>query len=464
VNGIGSLIGSHSVNAEDVLSAPAGIAEVRWVLLGASPRRALRAALQGLLEEGAVLRACRVRRAKFKPGRKLTVHYDAWVRSGGTDLRRSVVAVWDRGEGGIHLDPRASALEGEAVAAGLAAPFRGLFARLPGWNVSVLVSPLDPRFPQLIRLSDPRHVAAMLAGPLSQASGVGYRISTIRYRPGERHVLRYEPSAAPVAPTRAVFAKLSRSDADVARAFRVATRVADRLDASGGETRALRPLAAVPEDGVILFPEVSGRPLSELLCRHDGVTWHLQRAGRALRALHSGPASLAGALDGRDFATEVEAVRRASEHICALLPRTGAVITHTLERARSAYDRLPPEAPTFTHGDFKADHLWVSGGGLTVLDFGSCAIGDPALDVGKFLADLRWWSSLSGRGSASVRGAFLESYGAEGSEARLLRARVYEALFLVVFAAHRVPLYHPGWAERTARLVQHAGALLGQLP
>ena len=456
------LVGSLSVHAEDVLSARAGIGEVRWALLGASPRRALRGALQGLLAAGAVLRACRVRRAKFKPGRKLTVHYDAWVRSGGTDLERSVVAIWDRAEGGIHLDPQARALEAEAVAEGLAAPFRGLFARLPGWNVSVLVSPLDPRFPQLIRLSNPRHVAAMLARPLSQASAAGYRIRTIRYRPGERHVLRYEPSPAPVASTRAVFAKLSRRDADVARAFRVATGVADRLDACGGGTRALRPLAAVTEDGVILFPEVSGRPLSELLCRHDGVTWHLQIAGRALRALHSGPASLAGALDGRDFATEVEAVKRASEHISALLPQTGAVITDTLERARSVYERLPPEAPTFTHGDFKADHLWASGGGLTVLDFGSCAIGDPALDVGKFLADLRWWSSLSGRGSASVRGAFLESYRAE--EARLLRARVYEVLFLVVLAAHRVPLYHPGWAERTARLVQQAAALLGALP
>jgi len=30
------------------------------------------------------------------------------------------------------------------------------------------------------------------------------------------------------------------------------------------------------------------------------------------------------------------------------------VITDTLERARSVYDRLSPEAPTFTHGDFKA--------------------------------------------------------------------------------------------------------------
>ena len=462
MNVAGSLVGSLSARAEDVLSARAGVAEVRWALLGASPRKAVRGALQGLLEEGAVLRACRVRRAKFKPGRKLTVQYDAWVRSGGTDLERSVVAVWDRGEGGIHLDPQARALEAEAVAEGLGAPFRGLCARLHGWNVSVMVSPLDPRLPQLIRLSNPRHVAAMLAGPLSQASAAGYRIRTIRYRPGERHVLRYEPSPAPGAPTRAVFAKLSRREADVARAFRVATGVADRLDACGGGTRALRPLAAVAEDGVILFPEVAGRPLSELLCRHDGVTWHLQMAGRALRALHSAPASLAGALDGIDFATEVEAVRRASEHICALLPQTGAVITGTLERARSVYERLPPEAPTFTHGDFKGDHLWVSGGGLTVLDFGSCAIGDPALDVGKFLADLRWWSSLSGRGSASVRGAFLESYRAE--EARLLRARVYEVLFLVVLAAHRVPLYHPGWAERTVRLVQQAAALLGALP
>src|SRR5207249_10857527 len=191
---------------------------------------------------------------KLKPGRKLTVHYDAWVRAGGTEIKRPVVAVWDRGDGRIDRDPRAAALEAQAVADGLAAPFRGLFARLPAWNASVQVSPLDARLPQLVHLSDPRHVAAMLAGRLPQASGVGYRISTIRYRPGERHVLRYEPSAAPVAPTRAVFAKLSRSDADVARAFRVATRVADRPDASGGETRALRPLAAVPEDGVILFP------------------------------------------------------------------------------------------------------------------------------------------------------------------------------------------------------------------
>ena len=454
--------GNPGRRAGDVLSARAGLSEVRWALVGAAPRRAVRGALQGLLQDGAELRACWLRRVKLKPGRKLTVHYDAWVRAGGTEIKRPVVAVWDRGDGRIDRDPRAAALEAQAVADGLAAPFRGLFARLPAWNASVQVSPLDARLPQLVHLSDPRHVAAMLAGRLPQASGVGYRISTIRYRPGERHVLRYEPVPARVAP--AVFAKLSRREADVARAFRVYTGVADQLDAVGGGTRAVRPLGALADDGVILFPAVAGRPLSTLLrLRDHGVSRHLQQAARALRTLHSAPAALAEAVAAPDFAAEVEGVARASEHICTLLPRTGAVITATLERARAVHDRLPREVPTFTHGDFKADHVWVSRGGLTLLDFGSCGIGDPARDVGKFLADLRWWSAVSGRGSASARAAFRAAYGAEGSEARLLRAHVYEALFLLVFAAHRVPLYHPGWAQRSARLVQRAGAVLDAL-
>src|SRR5439155_942274 len=319
--------GNPGRRAGDVLSARAGLSEVRWALVGAAPRRAVRGALQGLLQDGAELRACRLRRVKLKPGRKLTVHYDAWVRAGGTEIKRPVVAVWDRGDGRIDRDPRAAALEAQAV---------------------------------------------------------------------------------------------------------------------GGGTRAVRPLGALADDGVILFPAVAGRPLSTLLrLRDHGVSRHLQQAARALRTLHSAPAALAEAVAAPDFAAEVEGVARASEHICTLLPRTGAVITATLERARAVHDRLPREVPTFTHGDFKADHVWVSRGGLTLLDFGSCGIGDPARDVGKFLADLRWWSAVSGRGSASAGAAFRAAYGAEGSEARLLRAHVYEALFLLVVAAHRVPLYHP---------------------
>ena len=50
-----------------------------------------------------------------------------------------------------------------------------------------------------------------------------------------------------------------------------------------------------------------------------------------------------------------------------------------------------------------------------------------------------------------------------GNRARLERATVYEALFLVMFAAHRVPLYEPDWAERTARQVRRARGILENL-
>jgi hypothetical protein len=44
-----------------------------------------------------------------------------------------------------------------------------------------------------------------------------------------------------------------------------------------------------------------------------------------------------------------------------------------------------------------------------------------------------------------------------------LRLEVSEALFLVMFAAHRVPLYQSGWAERAARLVRRAVGVLDEL-
>src|SRR5206468_1256502 len=383
--------------SRDLFSGRAGIPEVRWALRGAAPKRAIRGAIQGLLEDGATVDACRLRRMVFKPGRKLTVTYDAWIRARNAhvDVARPVVVVWDRGEWVADDEPHVHELEAEAVCRGLAAPFRRLQARVPELGASVMVSPLDPKLPQLVRLSDPAYAAATLAAAAG-APRNAYRVLTIRYRPGERHVLRYEP--AQVAPGRAVFAKLSRRDADVARAFRVATHVADCLDASAGTARAVRPLACVERDGVILFPEVHGRPLSEALRTGNGsVTGHLEAAARALRAIHCAPVRRGESIAYQDFGMNVEKIRRASEHIMALRPRTGAWIDRTLERARALYDRLPPEPSAFTHGDFKADHVWTtSSGRVLLLDFGSCGSGDPALDVGKFLADLDWWSRDSG--------------------------------------------------------------------
>ena len=83
--------------------------------------------------------------------------------------------------------------------------------------------------------------------------------------------------------------------------------------------------------------------------------------------------------DGADAAAS-ERIASAAEHIHALLPATGAQIRAILERAEALYERLPQEPPGFAYGDFKADHLWVTAEGLTLIDFDTCYLFDQTID------------------------------------------------------------------------------------
>ena len=65
-------------------------------------------------------------------------------------------------------------------------------------SVRALVSPDDPDMPQLAGLHDRAHLADLL--------GFDGRIDTVRYRPGQRHVLRVS------APDRAAYVKIDRDD------------------------------------------------------------------------------------------------------------------------------------------------------------------------------------------------------------------------------------------------------------
>src|SRR5207253_8203182 len=144
------------------------------------------------------------RRARFKPGRKLTAYYDALLHIQGTEgyCARAIAVAWgfdgnaDRSR--VGDDP--AEIQAEALRHGVAAPFRQLTAHLPEWSLHIQVSPLDARFLQLVRLSDPRHVRDMVAGAYAAAEVApvqrrpcGYAVTPIRYRPGQRHVLRYDP-------------------------------------------------------------------------------------------------------------------------------------------------------------------------------------------------------------------------------------------------------------------------------
>ena len=259
-----------------------------------------------------------------------------------------------------------------------------------------------------------------------------------------------------------LFAKIYNSDKG-ARTFDVAARISDWLAEQNNGISAVHPLAYIAAEGLVLYPRVVGTPLSELLRQPGPATdAHLRAAGAAIRALHQTPESLI-ALQPHSFAKELKGIVSASEHVRPLLPATSAMIAGLIERASALHEQLPQEPPAFAYGDFKADHLWVTPAGMTLIDFDTCYLSDPAIDLGKFLADLQWWYDGYGLdGVAAAQEQFLAGYGPT-TAGRLARARLYEALVLTKSTVRRVKLFDRDWAARTERLIGRATAVLDRL-
>jgi hypothetical protein len=429
----------------------------QWALNDERPNLALRETLAALLPDASAPGAIRIHRAKYKPGRYLQTYYDVALPEGN----RQVEVNW-LPEGAA--DPRGPAderqrMQAEAVERGLAAPFHALAAEAPEWGLYAQIAPLDVHFPQLVRTSDPAYVREMLRGAAGTIADARYRVSAIRYRPGQRHVLRYDLAGRPEA---TLFAKVYNSEKGE-RTFGVVTLIADWLAAQGG-LRTVKPLTYIPDDQLVLYPLVLGTPLSDLL-RTPGETTDrlLYETGAALAALHRTPLDLIE-LKPHSFEKEVKGVVSASEHVHPLLPEVGAAIDSIISRARALHERLPQEPASFAYGDFKADHLWDTPEGLMLIDFDTCYLFDPAIDLGKFLADIQFWYDGYGlAGAEQSQQHFLAGYAGDESSGRLLRARLYEALVLVKSTVRRVKLFDPVWAARTARLIGRADALLGAL-
>jgi hypothetical protein len=448
-----------------VLRCEEGLAGVRWALLDPEPLGVLRGALASLLPDTGTLGDMRLTRAKYKPGRHLTTYYDVRLhdQATGAGSTRAIEVSWRPSQD--SKDPRGTlpamlAMQAEAQLRGLAAPFAQLIADAPDWGMRLQIAPLDVEFPQLVRVSDPAYVGRMLASA-GAATEDAYRVSAIRYRPDQRHVLRYDPASGPGDAT--LFAKIYNSQKG-AHIFGMVARVADWLAGHGAGMTAVRPQTYIADEGVVLYPNVSGTPLSSLL-REPGpqTNAQLRLAGAALHALHRTPTTLVE-LHPHSVEKELKTTASACEYIHPLLPETGARIQSFLARAAALHERLPQEEPTFAYGDFKCDHLWVTPAGLTLIDFDTCYLFDPAIDIGKFLADLHYWYDGYGQlGVEQAQQEFLASYMPGAPAERLLRARFYETVVLVKATARRVRLFDPDWAERTARLIRRADELLATL-
>jgi hypothetical protein len=414
---------------EAVLSGAAGPEGVRAALRAPALRRSVRRSVDRLLAPGAELGPVRIDRVKLKPGRKLSVWGRAAVAdAGGVRHVVPLAATW------VHR--RSSSADGapapRADDARSRGPLRAWRAVEEATGMELLASPFDPAAPEL-------------AGLLAAGAVAGRpRATTVRYRPRQRHVLRFDadrPGADPC------WAKLvpGRDGAAVAA---TTAALADGLAGSGHTV--LRPLQLVGP--AVLYPHAPGRPLPGLL---GGAS--LERCGDALRRIHDLPPSTLASGREATLEGELAAVARAGEHLADLHPAASEVLAAVLDAVRSALHR-PAVDPAPAHGDCKLDHFWVDGDEVTLIDVDSAGLADPARDLGKLLADLRWWAVPD---LDAARAAVASGYDARSPDPdRWSRAAVWEGLWLAKAVVRRISLLERDWASRTLGGLQEAAAVL----
>ena len=178
-------------------------------------------------------------RTKYKPGRKLTAYYNLHV---GSEVR-PIALSWSAELQTDSLD--AADIQDRAAPRHLVAPFERLSARTDGGRTGLLIAPIDPKMPQLMRLNDHSHLTSVLEdlAPESVLPRQPARIRALRYRPGQRHVLHVSPEAD--RDNRVAFIKIDR-DNHAARAVRFAQAVGPLLSQRSPGASLVTPLGYAP--------------------------------------------------------------------------------------------------------------------------------------------------------------------------------------------------------------------------
>ena len=410
-------------------------------------RALVRSEIEAMLAPTARLLVCRWRRVKSAPHERLTVWLDATVACGSATTVRPVAIDWTSGAvGSLTFSEHDLEAAARLGARAVSAPFTDL-VRLGA--VTVRVSPFDPAFPSLARLLDPELAPADLYG----LANTQQEVTTVRYRPNERHVLRFD-STTHRGGSR--FAKLDRPGHGAKRAGD-AERFARAVNGAG--LLVVTPLGVV--DDAVVYPSTGGIPLSSLDPRDRQSTsaW-LRRAGRALAQVHGASGDVAGAEHTVEH--ELLIATRAVRHLSALVIEWRTAIGELLGRLQALSLNVDPARATILHGDVKLDHLHRRRAELLMIDIDRAGHGEASLDVGNLLADVRWWGRAQPEQVTDMAISDV-LVGYDGSPVASLRTRLVEAIGLLRIAGRRPRLNRSNWREETAGLLMAVDDLVARL-
>jgi len=315
---------------------------------------------------------------------------------------------------------------------GVAQPTSRPAVFLPESGCLVEFFPRDWALPYLARALEPREVASLLSKGRAEAKQARRlpKIEVLRYRCHRRCVLRYTLDAPDGSGPQEVIGKVYDSGSLAVEMAQVQNVLHAQAAACG--LIIPKPLKVIEEWGLLLMERVPGtsmRPRVKQGRAPQQLTEVIGLAAAALASLHR---LRFKSQEVQSLQTRVKEFRKRAASFHLIVPLLAQQADTLLRQIRRLGARSTTVAPSFLHGDFSPSQLLMDKGRIAVVDFDSVCLGDPAIDVGKFMAKLHY-SAVASRAGDEFRQ--LATYFLSEYQARLPENRVAERIHLFLSAS-----------------------------
>jgi Phosphotransferase enzyme family len=391
----------------------------------------MRAQLQRVLFDraGLVVEACERPKAELDES-ACSLQYPLLVRAESGELQHILVL------GTMLADERAAVAFERTALAPLTARWRSSGPQAPvptgvleDLGLALSVFPLHAALPSLMEATDTTSMTSVLRSVLDDEVATVTAAELVVLRRTRGCVLRYrlESREHPV-----VYGKVGYTSSTQA-AHAALPALAGSIPARAPEWLMFpRFLGSRDELELSLWSDVPGsRP--DLTLDVDVERTVVAAAGVAA-LLHASPI---GAGPARSLGSEVERALAAVRLIDDDTPALAGWLRGILASAVHTLETVPAQPHSLAHGDLTPSQLLFDGRRVGILDFDKLCQAEPALDLGRFLAYLRFALTKRGaRSTENLAARFIESYGDQGGQpAPAARVNAYEICSLVRMAA-----------------------------
>ncbi len=320
---------------------------------------------------------------------------------------------------------------------------------LKDYAIAVFIFPNDRKVKALPKLVDAQARKHLLHQLLPDRPELGE--STLRglaYKPERRYVAQLLDDNG----SRAVV------KAYTASGYQSAQYKADVLE-SRGALRSARPIGRSDRHALLLFEWLSGRLLSEVISNPEMKLEDVRAVGAALAELHAQSGDRLAQLTREAEAVALVEVASGLGVLCPPLANRA----HDLAQRLAAQLASAPHLNRPIHGDFYAKQALLGDDGVAFLDLDEAVRGDPAADLGNFIAHLHGdalSSTVAPDRAELVRDALLEGYRLATNSPLPDRIELYTAAGLLRLSHEPFRHRQPDWPERTAAILERVEALL----